>query len=226
MLAAARASPHSGRPMVGMLQPSIAHGARARSQSGERGDGSRHPPLHRMLARDVTACRLAQRPRRNQKGRSACPNTCCAPRARPRRRARRHGRWACGKAECGAAFEVVLTEIGALEPAAHDLHMGGLPVVRGAGERDLLLAHCVTLGGASLEQRQNLNRLDRRARVDDRLSVAPALHEAARRVDHRRIHQVPALDRRAARALDHQRPLRMRHHRQSDPPSSHAGLKP
>ena len=56
-----------------------------------------------------------------------------------------------------AAFEVVLAEPRAREPLAHDRDMLGLPVVRGAGKRDLLVAHRIALGGAAFEQRQDLH---------------------------------------------------------------------
>ena len=68
MLAAARASPESGRPIVGMLHPSIAQGARARSWPESAAMAGRHPPLHRMVARDIALRRLAQRACRDQEG--------------------------------------------------------------------------------------------------------------------------------------------------------------
>ena len=162
--------------------------------AGERGDGGRHPLLHRMVARDIALRRLAQCACRDQEG-GVLARTHVVDRepAVAGAHAGMGGRRVVG--QVGAAFEVVLAKPGAREPAAHDLHMGRLTVVRRAGKRDLLVGHRMTLGSAGFDQRQNLNRLDRRARIDDRLGLAPALHEPSGRVDHRDIHQVPALDR-------------------------------
>ena len=128
--------------------------------------------------------------------------------------------------QVGAAFEVVLAEAGALEPAAHHLHMGRLAVVRGAGDGNLLIGHRMALGGTGLDQRQHLHGLDGRARIDDPVRLAPALHEAPRGIDQRGIDQMPAFDRRAARAFDHQRPSPFRLHPRLDRASPLAGARP
>ena len=49
---------------------------------------------------------------------------------------------------------------------------GRLAAVRGAGQRQLLRAEAVAVGRAALDQRQRLQRLDRRARIDRPLDVA------------------------------------------------------
>ena len=181
----------------------------------------RPPPLHRMGAPDVAPRRLAQRPRGDQEG-GVLAGAHVVDRLPAVAGA--HARLGRGRVigQVRAAFEVVLAEPGARQPAAHHREMGRLAVVRRAGERDLLVRHRIALGGAALDQRQDLDRLDGRARIDHRIGVAPAPHEAAGRVDHRRVHQMPALDRRAAGAFDHQRPsplrLRLCLHRRPDPP--------
>ena len=77
--------------------------------------------------------------------------------------------------------------------------------MRGAGQRQLLGAEAVAVGGAGFDQRQRLHRLDRRARIDRPLDVAQRQHRAAVGVDHRDRAAMPAFDQRAAQDLDQNR---------------------
>ena len=83
--------------------------------------------------------------------------------------------------------------------------MAGLAAVRGAGQRQFLQAEAVAVGGAAFDQRQRLQRLDRRARKDRPLDVAQRQHARAVGVDHRDRAGMPALDQRAAQDLDQNR---------------------
>ncbi len=74
--------------------------------------------------------------------------------------------------------------------------------MRGAGQRQLLRAEAVAIGSAAFDQRQRLQRLHRRARIDRPLDVAERQHAAAVGVDHRDRAGVPAFDQRAAQDLD------------------------
>ena len=60
-----------------------------------------------------------------------------------------------------------------------------LAAMRGAGERQLLVAKAVAVGRALLDQRQRLQCLDRRARKYRRSHVADGKHVAALRIGHR-----------------------------------------
>ena len=63
----------------------------------------------------------------------------------------------------------------------------------------------VAVGGAALDQRQRLQRLHRRARIDRLLDVAQRQHPAAVGIDHRDGAGVPAFHQRAAQDLDQNR---------------------
>lgn len=57
--------------------------------------------------------------------------------------------------------------------------MRGFTAVRGAGERKFLVAQSVTIGRAPLQERQRLQRLDRRTRKYRRRYVADRKHRGS-----------------------------------------------
>ena len=73
--------------------------------------------------------------------------------------------------------------------------MPRLAGMRGAGQRQLLVAEAVSIRGAGLDQRQSLQRLDRGARENRRRHVAYGQHGSAIGIGHR--------DGAAMLALDH-----------------------
>ncbi len=101
-----------------------------------------------------------------------------------------------------AAFEVAFAEPDRLQPGTHRLDMALLAIVRGAGERDVLVAQAEAFDGAALDEGHRLDRLVGRAWQDRRIDVAPRRDDRAVRLDDRGGTLVPALDQRPARDLD------------------------
>ena len=102
----------------------------------------------------------------------------------------------------GAAFEVVFAEPTALEPTADRRHVIGLTAVRGAGERQFGIAQAKGLGGTRFDERQRLNRLDRRAREHRLRRLAPRFDRRTMAIAHHGVDVVKAFDVRATRDLD------------------------
>jgi hypothetical protein len=117
-------------------------------------------------------------------------------RAASRASARADGWWIGRR----AAFER------SIEPARQHARgggdMAGLARVRGAGERQLRRSEAIAVGGAAFDQRQRLQRLDRRARIDRALDVALRQHAATVGIDHRHRAAMPAFDQPAAQDFD------------------------
>ena len=78
-----------------------------------------------------------------------------------------------------AAFERADIEAGAREHPARHLDMRGLAAVGRAGERNLLIAEAVALRRAAFEERQRLQGLHRRARIDRPRHVTKRQHGRA-----------------------------------------------
>ncbi len=81
-------------------------------------------------------------------------------------------------------------------------HMIGLAGMRGAGQRQLLGAKAVEVSSTAFHQRERLQRLHRRARIDRGLDVAKRQHWPAAGIDHGDGAGVPAFDQRPAQDLD------------------------
>ena len=107
---------------------------------------------------------------------------CSATRASARTGERAGGRVA--ERPVRAAFEhaFVASRLGEHRAGQRDMRL--LARMRGAGERDLLVAEAEAVGGAALDQRQGLQRLDRRTRIDGPVDVAEGEHHPPVRVDH------------------------------------------
>ena len=104
-----------------------------------------------------------------------------------------------------AAFEIAGSKPEPLEDAQHRIRMPRLPAVRGAGERELGIAVFPAIGRAGLDQRQGLQALDGRARIDRRLDVAPDLDRASGRIEGGEGDGMAALDHVAPADLDDER---------------------
>ena len=104
-----------------------------------------------------------------------------------------------------AAFERAAVEPGARQHAARDLDMRRLAAMAGAGQRQFLVAEAVVVGRAALDQRQRLDRLHGRARIDRLRHVAERQHGRAVGIDHRDRAVMAALHQRAAHHLDQYR---------------------
>src|ERR1700761_3670341 len=72
-----------------------------------------------------------------------------------------------------AAFEILAPQPGAAEPRSDGRDMRRLAVMRGAGQCQLLGTAAIAVGGAALDQRQGLERLDGGAGIDRTLDIAP-----------------------------------------------------
>ena len=101
-----------------------------------------------------------------------------------------------------AALELLLVESDAGKPATHTPYVHGLTEVGSAGQRELGVAERKTLGRTAFDQRQGLQRLDGRARVDRPCDVAPAGQHGALGIDDDGGAAMHALHAVAARDLD------------------------
>jgi len=77
--------------------------------------------------------------------------------------------------------------------------------MRGAGQRQLLIAEAATIGRAVLDQRQRLHRLDRRTRKHRHRHVANGQYGGPIGVGHRNRTAMPAFHQRTARHFDENR---------------------
>ena len=130
-----------------------------------------HLALHRMLAAANSRCGRSPWRRRRRGSRHACRSNCCAaPTARRFAPARRPPAATCGQWAPQRSAE-------ASRPAFASMRVTpatcpGSPRMRGAGQRQLLVAEAVSIRRAGLDQRQRLQRLDRGARENRRRHVA------------------------------------------------------
>jgi hypothetical protein len=83
--------------------------------------------------------------------------------------------------------------------------MGRLATVRGAGQRKLLVAKSVTIGGAGFDERQGLQRLDGRTRQDRRRDIADGKHRRSVGIGNRDGAAMAALHHRPAKNFDKNR---------------------
>jgi hypothetical protein len=83
---------------------------------------------------------------------------------------------------------------GAACHVAGKLHVAGLAGMRGTGQRQLLVAKAVAVGGAGLDQRQRLHRLDRRAREHRGFDFAKAHHHRSVAIHHHGHAAMPAFN--------------------------------
>ena len=83
--------------------------------------------------------------------------------------------------------------------------MVGLAAMRGAGQRQLGLAHPEAVGGAALDQGQRLERLDGRAWIDRLVDVAQGQEDSAVGVGDAQADAMPALHPLAPPHLDRNR---------------------
>src|SRR5207244_2425174 len=106
-----------------------------------------------------------------------------------------------------AAFQVAFAQPDLLQPRAHRLDVAPLAVVRGASERNVLVAEPKPLDSAAFHESHRLDRLVGRARQDVGVDVAPRGHHGAVRLHHCGDPFVAAFDHRAARDFDDDRSL-------------------
>ena len=106
-----------------------------------------------------------------------------------------------------AAFEIGLAQPDLSEPRPHRFDMALLAAVRGAGERDVLVAQPELLDRTAFDEGHGLDRLVGRTRQDGRIDVAPGRHDRAVRLDDGGDPLVPAFDDRSPRHLDDHRAL-------------------
>ncbi len=104
-----------------------------------------------------------------------------------------------------AAFERALVAPRLGEHRLRQRDMLVLAGVGGAGERNLPVAQAQPVGGAALDERQGLERLDRRARIDRSLDVAEGERDCAIRIDDRARPAMGGFDPPATKDFDHNR---------------------
>ena len=101
-----------------------------------------------------------------------------------------------------AAGKIAFVEPGLGEQAAHRLHMCQLAAMRGAGDRELVVAEPERVGGAALDQRHGLHRLDGRAGKHRPFDVAEGKQEPTVGIGDSDRARMPALDQRPSEDLD------------------------
>ncbi len=132
-----------------------------------------------MLAGTVVVQRRGQLP-------GACQRDCRVVIARPMR----------------PAFQRALIQAGSGEHRSRQFDMAGLAPVRGAGERQFLVAETQRIRGAAFHKRQRLDRLHRRAREDRPCDIADLQQRPACRVADCYRATMRALDTVAAKNFD------------------------
>jgi hypothetical protein len=98
------------------------------------------------------------------------------------------------RAPVAAALEIGLAEAGAAGHLAGKLHVAGLAGMGRTGQRQLLVAKTVAVGSASLNERQRLHRLDRRAREHRGFDFAKAHHHRSVAIHHHGHAAMPAFN--------------------------------
>lgn len=104
-----------------------------------------------------------------------------------------------------AAFECRLVQAGLRQHGACQLDMWRLTGMRGAGQRQLPITEAVGIGSAALDQRQRLDRLDRRTREHRLCRVADLPDGLAVGVEDGNSAAMGALDESAAQDFDQNR---------------------
>ena len=107
-----------------------------------------------------------------------------------------------------AAFEVVVAVTEAFQPSPGRVYVRRLALVAGAGQGQFPVADAEGIGRTALDQRQRLQGLDGRARIDVALQVAGRVHDVAFDIDHGEGAAVAALDHLPAGHLDQHGVLR------------------
>ncbi len=92
----------------------------------------------------------------------------------------------CARGPVRAAFQGRLGEAGLGQHGRGGLGVARLAGMRGTGQRQFRMAEAIAVGGSALDQRQGLQRLDGRARIDRLLDVADREDDAACRVANHR----------------------------------------
>jgi hypothetical protein len=110
----------------------------------------------------------------------------------------------------GAAAQRRGIEPGLRQHARDPRDMPRLAGMRGAGQRQLFVAEAESVGGAGLDQRQGLQRLDRGARENRRCHIADGQHASAVGIGHGDGAAMPALDQRPAQDFDQNRVIHVR----------------
>ena len=101
-----------------------------------------------------------------------------------------------------AAGKIALVEPGLGEQAPHRLDMHTVAAMRGAGDRELVIAEPKRVGGAALDQRNGLQRLDRGAREHRSLDIAERKQEPPISIGNGDSAGMAALDERPSDHLD------------------------
>ena len=138
--------------------------------------------LHRMRRLDVVRAVGVDARRRRRESPRACPSSCCAARVAVPPLARQRLRRRLVDRPVRAAFAAPT----ASSPASASIRVAvatwpGSPECEAQASASSSGAKPVAVGGAALDQRQRLQRLDRRARIDRPLDVAQRQHACRRR---------------------------------------------
>ena len=176
----------------------------AQIAAGHLLERSRYPLLRRVIGLDVAGRVVATG---HAGGKKACVFAGAVVAGGVERSAR-EDRPFCGVGRArrlDAAFESRRTEADAREPVRDGLDMRGLAFMRCAGKRQFLVGEAEPVSGPGFDQRDGLERLHSRARVDRHVRVARAVHDFPGCIDDHKRAAVAALHGRAPCHLDENR---------------------
>ena len=94
----------------------------------------------------------------------------------------------------GAALERLLIKTQSGQPVSHCINVPGLSVMRGTGQRQLHIRQIKRIGGTTFDEKDRLQGLDCRARVDKSFDVANRRGGLAITAHHRNCAAVAALN--------------------------------
>ena len=171
------------------------HMALGRVGTGQRAEGRRDPPLHRVGSIDIAAMGNAERQRHGQHARHVCPSSCCGagPAPPPRELARQSTPRASGR-----RIRARLPRATAWSAWRGPSTWAGSPPRSAAGGAISASFEAGSLGSTAFDHRQALHRLDCRARVDRPLDIAASTDHPAARPDNGKGTLMTALDKAAA----------------------------
>jgi len=170
-------------------------------EAAQFGKGGENTPLHRMVRAFVARRRLVQMQRRRQEA-GVLARAVVVQSRRCFAGAGQAPGLGLAHRRMRPAGEVIGAQSHACEPTADAAHVIRFAAVGGAGQGQLGVGDGEPLGGAGFDQRQRLQRLDRRTRIDRALDVPPGGDDSPVRADDGGCGAVAAFDGATPRDFD------------------------
>lgn len=103
------------------------------------------------------------------------------------------------------AFQRIFVKVDTGQPAFYGIGMPGFCIVRSTGQRNFCITELKVIRGAGFYQRQGLQWLDRRTRIDQGINLTPGVHQAPPGITNRNRAAMTILDDFSAQGLDQDR---------------------